>query len=250
MLKEFISKKFAKGLHAIFTDDLLGVYWIGSAALGDFQEGKSDLDFVVLVRRPPQPAQRAEVLALHRSIRAARMEGLYVMPEQLGTDKPVWTYYHGKLAWGLEGVNPVTWYTLAQRGVAVYGPPPKAWKLEAPRKALLDYERRNLDAYWRPYIRRLHGVRRSMALTHGCVEWAALGIARIYYTLREGDVVSKRAAGKYALTQFPEHAPLLEQALALRAGRRPTPMTRIKRRRLLYRFMDAALEACQKEAGT
>ena len=46
------------------------------------------------------------------------------------------------------------------------------------------------------------------------MEWCLLGPARMHATLSTGDIISKDAAGDYALDAFPQHAPILHVALA------------------------------------
>ncbi len=49
------------------------------------------------------------------------------------------------------------------------------------------------------------------------IEWVALGVARMLYTLDTGDVASKSAAGTWAARRFTQFAPMLDAAVALRA---------------------------------
>ncbi len=51
------------------------------------------------------------------------------------------------------------------------------------------------------------------------VEWGVLGISRLYYTMHEGDIVSKYEAGKYALDRVPpDFEMILKEALRIRKG--------------------------------
>ena len=49
------------------------------------------------------------------------------------------------------------------------------------------------------------------------LEWVALGVARMLYTWETGDVVSKSAAGAWAVGRAPDFADMLLAAVDLRA---------------------------------
>jgi hypothetical protein len=83
------------------------------------------------------------------------------------------------------------------------------------------FVRENLHTYWRGVGERLGaGVEASDETEFGSevIEWVALGVARMLYTVDTGDVASKSAAGSWAARQFPAFAPMLDAAVALRAA--------------------------------
>ncbi|HYG56486.1 MAG TPA: aminoglycoside adenylyltransferase domain-containing protein [Symbiobacteriaceae bacterium] len=86
-----------EGLLTILGDRLLGVYLGGSLPMGDFCEGSSDLDFLVVTRGHLSLEGALAVGLLHRELLrrfsyAARLEGDYAPLETLvaeGTTEPV-----------------------------------------------------------------------------------------------------------------------------------------------------------------
>jgi hypothetical protein len=50
------------------------------------------------------------------------------------------------------------------------------------------------------------------------VPWCVLGIPRLHALLATGNIISKGAAGRYAITAFPDWVPLVERCLAHRGG--------------------------------
>lgn len=94
-------------------------------------------------------------------------------------------------------------------GVTVSGERLAAWTLG------------NLNGYWTPYI--TEGLEFGRSSEDGAavpalpVAWAALGAARLHYTLATGDIASKSAAGRYAIGLFPGYTDVVTAALAWRA---------------------------------
>jgi len=73
-------------------------------------------------------------------------------------------------------------------------------------------------------------------LSDAGVQWAVLGICRLWYAFEEGEITSKPAAGDYVLARAP--APwrrILAEALAIRRGGEPG-----RYRSRLWRARDAA----------
>lgn len=58
----------ARGLQNRLGDHFLSLYLYGSAAMGDFRPGWSDLDLLCLTRAPLPPAQADALLPLRQSL--------------------------------------------------------------------------------------------------------------------------------------------------------------------------------------
>jgi streptomycin 3"-adenylyltransferase len=121
------------GLHKILGERLLGVYLGGSAAMDDFQDASSDLDFLVVTRGPLSMEDALAVKLLHKALLkrcpyAARLEGDYAPLEVLipeGTSEPVPGCEGGKFLPKvgeivLSADNISNMYT---HGINFYGPP-------------------------------------------------------------------------------------------------------------------------------
>ena len=220
---------------------VVGAYVVGSTALGAYREGRSDLDVVMVLDRPVALGRLRALHTVSWSGALARawprgrvwipgnVNAVYVMADDL--TRPVTTIvpvasHTGLLFAAGRGfdVNPVMWKVLAERGIAVRGEQPGALGLDPEPGALKDWNLGNLDGYWGPWATDLGAGRgqwwRNSAWT---VAWGALGAPRLHCTIATGEVVSKEAAGEYALAAFgAEWRPVVEEGLAYCRGE-PSP---------------------------
>jgi len=228
----------------------------GSAVLRDWRPGASDLDFLAVLARPATDAEvRALRLAHARFARppgAPHLDGPWLGPGELAQPpspaRPGLASSRGRL---LEESSvhrdPVTWRTLARYGVALGGPdlaPGDVWDDEAELQTWLTG---NLRGYWGRWAAR----GRSLATREGLVllwpwgvVWTALGVARQLYTLRTGDIASKRWAGVWAAGAFPQWAEVLGEAVRLREGGegRSAYPSALARRRAVLAFLGWATD--------
>ncbi|WP_191061466.1 aminoglycoside adenylyltransferase domain-containing protein [Geminicoccus harenae] len=210
-----------------------GLYLVGSLALGDYQEGRSDIDFVALMPALPTPEGLDRLERVHAELAEPGMppfDGCYLDVAQLGA-----TPTHPlTVPFSLDGrlrraevcfdANPVTWFCLARHGVALLGPAPAELPIGLDQAGLRRFLAGNLESYWRGWIARgrqaLAGKGAGEPVAAGTVAWGVLGIARIDCTLRTGRIVSKSAAGSWGLEAYPAcWRDVLETALAARQGR-------------------------------
>jgi uncharacterized membrane protein len=148
-------------------------------------------------------------------------------------------YFHlaGQLGVGDEGRSPVEWTTLARHGVTVRGPKPAEIGVHADPEELREWVRGNANTYWRQQFMAYP----DDLLVDAGLAWGVLGISRLHYSLVTGDVTSKTGAGHHAIEAFPEHRPIIEEALRHRS----TPPARPEhpdrpRQAAAVSFMDAA----------
>jgi hypothetical protein len=224
-----------------------GLYVIGSTALGAFQDGRSDIDLVVVLDGR-HPDDTARLCALHRrrgiatGLDAVRrgnspLSGTCnaVVVRRADLTRPAHeivpvTSAAGRHCWpGRAPVAAVDWTVLAQCGIAVRGPDPAELGLDPEPDRLRAWNHENLDAYWRPWAARYRGLRgpRGRLLRPAGTVWAVLGVPRLHCTIATGRIVSKLRAGEHALRAFDERwHPLVHYALARRSGapaQRPAP---------------------------
>ena len=211
-----------------------GLYLVGSAALGDFRPGTSDLDFVAVTARALADADFAALARAHAALRRRRprpcFDGLYVTREALANDPMRWRGAHsheGRFHAGGAAGDPVTWHTLARHGIACRGPAASALGVLADAEALAAWTLDNLDRYWRPLLARATRVADPWgpgSLLAWTAVWIVLGISRLHYTLATGDITSKTGAGRWALGTFPERwHRVVREALDIRAADRARP---------------------------
>jgi len=191
----------------ILGSHLIGMYLEGSLANGDFDQDRSDIDFVVVTDEDISEDTYLALQAMHKRINqvgsgwAIQLEGSYMSQHALrrfdpvhaaypnierGIGEPLKMVYHDK-PWIVHR------YILRERGITMIGPDPKM---------LIDPVSSN-------------DLRRSMLpLLHGWVSpmlnepkeivrrgypssYIVLTLCRILYTLQFGDVVSKPKAARW-----------------------------------------------------
>ena len=220
-----------------------GFYVVGSTALGGYRPGRSDIDFLAVVDGGLSPAELRRLRRVHvtagaragaRALPRGRFlipgtpNGVYVRAQDLTrpvTDiTPLASHTGTTFAVGRGfDVNPVGWTVLARHGIAVRGPAPAELGLRLDGDELRDWNRRNLEDYWVPWAAGvLARPRRGLGLGLGSrwlASWGALGAPRLHCTIATGEVVTKEAAGAYAMATFDDRwRPLLRAAIAYRTG--------------------------------
>jgi hypothetical protein len=213
------------------------LYLTGSVTLGDYRQGRSDIDFMAFTSRqvtdPEVVAQLAEVHALLLiDLRAAlpgtgHYDGNYValgpLPAVPDDEPPMphvvdGTFYSDEANGQL---TPATWAEFAKYAIAIRGPERGELGISVSPDRLGRWLLGNLNAYWKRRavdgLEMLHKLDPSDALPGEVVAWDALGAARLHYTLATGDFPSKTAAGEYAIGLFPRYSKVVSAALAWRA---------------------------------
>ncbi|WP_299643034.1 aminoglycoside adenylyltransferase domain-containing protein [Devosia sp.] len=208
-------------------DQVTGLHLIGSAIDGDFQPGRSDLDFVAVLSRPANVADLAALAILHRTYATdptmPALDGIWITVEELAAgpdglpDGPTSSDNRFfELARGNR--NPVTWAMLP-RARTVIGQLDRAALRPDPVR-LKNWVRENARSYWTRWHTRAsqlwspHGL---ASLGPSAAMWGVLGISRLHYTMVTGDIASKTAAGEHALGWIePRWHPIVNESLRIR----------------------------------
>jgi hypothetical protein len=121
-------------VRALLGDELVGVYLAGSAALGGYVHGRSDVDVAVVARRRLERSQKEElVAALRHEALPCPARGLELVVYAQGSGVPELNLNTGErmafLATFEPGVDSPHWFVLdraiiGQRGRVLTGPPP------------------------------------------------------------------------------------------------------------------------------
>lgn len=256
-----ICDRYCRELLAEFSSVVIGVYLHGSVALGDFQQGSSDIDFVTVVKRVLTEDDRRILERVHASLAKSyprtQMEGVYLLPEQLGRSlgeiPPVPGYHDGRLTMGHFSINPVTWYELKTLGITVYGHALARLEFNGYIEQLRSYSMENINSYWRRWVDSYSRPRFRYAV-HALfcrepVAWGVLGVTRLYHVIAECSVVSKSGAGEYALEHLPQWRPIVTEALQVRKGiARSRYRNAFTRRRDLIQYMNFIIDECNRLA--
>jgi len=212
------------GVQRLFAEGLIGVYIHGSLAYDAFDAVASDVDLVVVHRADLTREQRRALPGLHVSLlaahpAAARFDGTYAPLNAIGSYDTATcrAFRDGRLlARGCGDLNAVTKHTLRTRGLALYGPPAaevvppvSVDELRANMRRNIAFLRRRMPAY-------------VVGGTTSTV-FGVLTLCRVLYTLRTGEIASKRTATRWASQRVAARwRPLLRRALT-RYGRRAGP---------------------------
>jgi hypothetical protein len=248
--------------YARLVDDRLperirGLYLSGSLALDDYRPGRSDIDFVAVSDTALQGSELEVLRRVHTELRRRRrrrtrpgpeLDGVYLTWPALAA-APVGLSVPYCLRDQFEpsgdfAVNPVTWCILHRHALPLRGPAnPVVLHQDEMLRA---WCRETLRSYWGVWVRSAHGcgIDRLYSLTRELVTWGVLGVARAHATIRTGDMISKTAAGAYALDVFPSRfSPIVREALAGRGGggNKSSYRNMFARRRDLLAFMEHAI---------
>jgi len=229
-------------------DLLVGLYVVGSIALDDFRPGASDIDVVCVTRRPVTVADIAPVHAeLGTASSRPFFDGVYVTADELAAPpaagaKGVAVIEGKPIGESRAERHAVTWLTLARHGIGRRGPSPSEAWIHVDVAAARAHSRANLVDYWQPWVaahRSLVSRAGLHSLTVDALVWSVLGVSRLHAMVAEGSILSKSAAGEYALRTFPQHRAIIEYAVAARHGER-TPFAGgpLFRRRAMLRYLD------------
>jgi predicted nucleotidyltransferase len=206
-------------LHAVLAAELVGVYAGGSYALGEFEQGRSDLDVAVVARAPvsgdvaqevvarlrhealPCPARGLELVVYPLEVtRSGRTAPGFSLNLNSGAGMPFRAELEPQA--GEEHWFAIDRSILAERGVALIGPPAREVFAPIPRAALLPVVVRALE--WHA-----PGAARGDDIV--------LNAARSLRWALEGSWASKREAGRWAVDTR-DDAEVVAQALAARDG--------------------------------
>jgi hypothetical protein len=209
-----------------------GLYVVGSCALGDWVDGASDVDVVFVTAEPATDHDVGSIRTVHAILAEQQprpfIDGPYlawgdlVVEPATGLQRP-WTL-NGQLHHDGDcfEINPITWFTLATRGVLARGPAVARLGIPTDVEARIRFVTDNIQGYWSTVADDV-----AAACEHdpearfegASFVWCALGALRLHYTAFTGEVTSKRGAGEYGLRTAPdEFHDALRNALRMRAA--------------------------------
>lgn len=215
MLPEAVAGHLAK-IDADAPGLVLSAHVIGSASLGDYQPGTSDLDMVVELSRTPTADDLFTLANAHGA--GIDIDALYLTEGELA--KPwreagmAWWAREGELRDVQPSFHPdaVTWLQLATNAVTVRGERP-ATPADVP--AARESCRHTLDSYWRPLLRQAA----ELTQTTPVLLWTGLGMPRVWHTARTGEIVSKTRGAELAGQNWPDLAESLHELAVIRSDR-------------------------------
>lgn len=214
MLEELLSR-----IQQILGNKLVGFYLYGSLVTGDFDHDSSDLDLLAATLRDIDEQEFDALQTMHRDFAHEhkewddRIEVAYLSVTALKTYRSRSSKiaiispgepFHVKDA-GEDWL--MNWYIVRGKGITLYGPSPDML-IDPISKAELLHAVQEHAKKWREWI--YHGRRR------GSQAYAILTMCRILYTLKKGEIVSKKQAALWAEKELPAWSSLIQQAVIWR----------------------------------
>ncbi len=209
---------------ALGTDELSGAYLYGSLVSGDYIEGNSDMDVLVVLADSLDAGTLARLEQMHVAFDEAypdwhdRVEVQYVPAEQLqrfkSEDMDIAVISPGEpfhaIRAGIDWTQ--NWYDVQENGRVLRGPEPSAF---IPRITIDEFV-----ASIRTYVAEHQERARTMSLRQGAQAYAILTMCRATFTCATGRQISKGQAANWAREEFPAHASLIDWANEVRMGPR------------------------------
>ncbi len=220
LLEEFVSQ-----VRATLGEELIGLYLVGSFALGGFDED-SDVDFLCVTRDGLMLAQQTSLQTIHAYLYdletswAQHLEGSYISAARLrqGADGSELFYLDNtarELVWSDHCNKAVIRWTLYHHGIALYGPVTNTLLESVDSEALRQETRRTLRSWLEEIL-----AQPQLVDSRWYQAYAVVTHCRMLYTLVEDAVASKPAAVMWAL----EHLDSSWAGLIERSWRdRPNP---------------------------
>jgi hypothetical protein len=210
------------GTKGILEERFIGLYLIGSLALGDFSPQHSDIDYVVVTDSAVEENHFMALQAMHArfdangSPWAARIEAAYVPRSVLNEPDPVPGYYPQIETGRALFKEPleVGWvfqrHTLREYGVIAEGPDIHDLLRPSPKGNLQSA----VTTVLQPWMAQRHDPDWLAWLHAGGQPFVVLTLCRLLYSFTVGDVVSKPVAARWAqqVLGAPWHA-LIEYAI-------------------------------------
>lgn len=206
-------------IQAILGAKLVGFYLFGSLVTGDFDSDTSDIDVLAATSSDIDEQEFDALQAMHADIASEhkewndRIEVAYLSVTALKTYKAHVSNiaiispgepFHVKEA-GIDWL--INWYTVREKGIALVGPSPGVLIEPISQQELRQAVRNQLRA-WREWI--------THTRTRGGQAYAILTMCRALYTLKNGEIVSKKQSALWAMQELPAWSPLIQNALIWR----------------------------------
>ena len=195
------------------------IYLYGSCVLNDFKMGWSDIDILVLTKTPISEEQAARLVTLRQTLLEEEPNNPYFRSFEGGM-LTLDTFLSGEadrvVYWGTSGERITDRYQLdafsakllVERGILLYG---TDVRVRLPRPTFDD-----LKAAVRYHYDTIRKYVKKTGRNFYSFGWL-LDISRCLYTLRTGKILSKTAAGEWALREdLCPCADALERAVAIR----------------------------------
>jgi len=189
---------------------IYGVYIQGSIALNDFDEFKSDIDYITVLNSEPTKEELSIIISIHNRLRNYDRyivsEGQYTAIEIISGNqnsyKKIYPYYaDGELKELNNGkIDATSLWILDKYGFSIYGQEGESLSIVLDFKDLISQMNYNLNIYWLGKI----NDNPELFLEDYWIDFGILTICRIIYTLENREITSKIKAADYLLARVDE----------------------------------------------
>lgn len=237
-----------------FGDKIFGVYLYNSLALGKFDDDKSDIDFITILKSPLSKQELELLSSIHKNLNikspyGKKMEGMYIQVNDLGKSNSQITPYpyfaDGKLTTsGYYDINHVTWWVLKHYGIEINGPKACDLNFEVEWNNVLDTMDYNLNIYWKNKLNK-----NIVFLFDSWIEFSILTLCRILFTLENKKITSKVEGAKFSIEFLPSNWRLIiEEAIRIRENTSKNSLyaSKIKRAKEAKKFIYYIINYCNK----
>lgn len=200
-------------------DTVVGIYLGGSLALGDFDETRSDLDFLIVLGKSIDDVMLDELHQIHKQIRQnnknrlyTNYEGVYLTTQQaieprtsymraphLGSDGHFGIENHGSEIL-------IDLWKIRKSGFVVYGRSPSDVIGVISNKEMVDAKVELFNTWWLPKM--IH--RETMDDEYQA--YAVLTMTRMLYGVANLDEVSKEKSAQWCIEKYPGFTSLIVDA--------------------------------------
>lgn len=185
-----------------------GVYVTGSIPFGDYYSRKSDIDFITILKLPPDKDIIKKLESIHRSIEKTyfhpNLNGYYLTVEGIKNNQLTFpSFFRNKMYLEREfELDKVSLWELKTSSITFYGTEAAELPINVEINEVHKQLHQNINTYWTSWITRhspYHLNYLLLTLFPRLTEWGNLGVARQLYTLETGEITSKLNAGIYCL---------------------------------------------------
>ncbi|GFZ29758.1 nucleotidyltransferase [Clostridium zeae] len=239
-------------LKCTFNDKVFGVYIYNSVALGNFDDNKSDIDFITVINEDFNDVDLKKLKLIHQKLinaykYARKMEVMYIKFDEVGKGNneisPYLYFADRKLhEYGYYDINSVTWWTLKNYGIAIKSPDISNLQLNVEWKDVITNMNHNLNFYWKTKLKN-----KFIFITDYWIEFSILTLCRILYTFENNKITSKVEAAEFASNVVDEkYKMIISEALRIRtaASKKSLYKFRVVRQREARVFIENIITYC------